>query len=284
LFCIDDRDYQNALAEAKAAHEQARQALAIEQGRRVIAQTEWEMLESSKWRGQRNKTLALREPQLKEKKAAVQMAAAKLARAALNLERARVSAPCDGVILTEQIAGGQYLSSDAVALRVACTDCYQVSANFSPEYSLDLNVRTVTVQVGRNRYQGRIKAVLPQIDTETRRKRALVEFKGQGVTLGAYASLTLPGPIFTNAIIIPKEALRAGNKIWLLNQGGRLEIRQVEVMGSDGVRVVVGRGLDEQDCIVLSHIASPLAGMELRTKEPDGPAPTRSQIGEGLDR
>jgi hypothetical protein len=85
--------------------------------------------------------------------------------------------------------------------------------------------------------------------------------------LGAYASLTLPGPLFKNAIIVPTESLRSGDTIWLLNQSHKLEIRKVKVLGQDMFKAVIGQGLSEHDHVVLSHIASPLQGMELRTKE-----------------
>jgi RND family efflux transporter MFP subunit len=267
LFSIDEREYQNALAEARAAREQAQQALAIEKGRRTIAETEWKMLENTKWQGHRNKALALREPQMKEREAVVQIAQAKLAQAALNVERARITAPCGGVIIEEQLARGQFLETGSVAVRMACTDRYHVMASFSPEYYLDPGVPAVTINIGPNTYEGAVKAVLPRINPETRQKQVLVEFRGDRITLGAYASLTLPGPLFKNAIIVPSESLRSGDTVWLLNQSHKLEIRKVKVLGQDMFKAVIGQGLSEHDHVVLSHIASPLQGMELRTKE-----------------
>ena len=120
LFSLDERSYRNALAEAVATQEQARQALAVEKGRQIIAKSEWELLEESKWNGNHNKALALREPQLKEREAALQIAAAGKNRAALDVERARVTAPCDGVILAEDLANGQVLDPGYTALQLAC--------------------------------------------------------------------------------------------------------------------------------------------------------------------
>ncbi|MDY6951305.1 MAG: efflux RND transporter periplasmic adaptor subunit [Thermodesulfobacteriota bacterium] len=273
LFSIDERDYQNTLAEAMAANEQARQALEIEKGRQTVAKTEWKLLEDSKWLGHKNQALALREPHLKEREAAVQMAAARQAQAALDVERTRITAPCEGVILAEDLAEGQVLDIGDVAVRMACTDSYYIMASFSPQYSLDPGEHQVAVGVGPHRYEGIVKAVLPQINSETRQKQALIEFKGEGVSLGAYASLTLPGPSFENVVVLPKEALRPGNTVWVLSENSTLKIRTVTVLAEDMVHVVIGKGLAGRDRVVLSHIASPLEGMELRVRAPlaEGP-------------
>jgi RND family efflux transporter MFP subunit len=264
LFSIDARDYHNAMVEATAAYETVRQALAIEEGRQTVARSEWKLLEQSPWAGERNKALALREPQLKACRADVQAALAKQSRAALDVERARIAAPCTGVILLENIAEGDVLDRGDVALQVACTECYQILASFSPQYRLDPKARTATIKIGADRHDGVIKAVLPRIDPQTRQNQVLVSFAGQGVVLDAYASLTLPGPFFEDAAVLPVETLRQGSSVWVLDPNGTLEIRKVTILARDPLHVVVGDGLTENDRVILTHIASPLQGMPLR--------------------
>jgi hypothetical protein len=198
----------------------------------------------------------------------MQMAAARQAQAALDVERARITAPCEGVIIEECLAKGQVLDTDYVAAQIACTDCYHIVASFSPGYSLDPGERVVEIDVGPNSYEGVIKAVLPRIDPETRQKQSLVEFRGEGVLLGAYASLTLPGPSFKNVAVLPKEALRHGNTVWVLSENSTLEIRNVAVLAQDMLNAVIGEGLKAQDHVILSHIASPLQGMNLHRAIP----------------
>jgi len=263
LFKIDDRTYQNTLAEAIAEKSQAQQALEIEKGRQIIAEKEWEFLENSKWQGSKNKSLALRIPQLREKEAALQIAAAKEVRAALDVERTQITAPCDGVILDETLAVGRFLETGDAGLQIACTDCYQITAFFSPEYAIDPGATKVSVNTGSNRHEGVIRSVLPEIDRKTRHKQVLIEFSGSQVVLGDYAELMLPGPFYGDVTVIPKKALRSGNTVWVLSENRTLEIRTVSILGKDMENVVVGEGLFEDDQVVLSHIASPLAGMKL---------------------
>ncbi|WP_319522604.1 efflux RND transporter periplasmic adaptor subunit [uncultured Desulfosarcina sp.] len=264
LFSIDVRDYRNALVEATAAYETARQALAIEEGRQTVARSEWKLLEQSPWAGERNKALALREPQRKACRADVQAALAKQSRAARDVERTRIASPCKGVILSETIAEGDVMDRGDVALRVACTERYQILAAFSPQYRLDPKARTAVIEIGTDRHDGVIKAVLPRIDPQTRQKQVLMAFAGQGVMLDAYASLTLPGPFFEDAVILPVEALRQGSSVWVLGADGTLVIREVTILARDLSHIVVGNGLMENDRVILTHIASPLQGMPLR--------------------
>lgn len=269
LLCsVDKRDYINALMEAIATHEQARQALEIEKGQQIIAQTEWNLLENSKWQEHPSKSLALRKPQLKERKAAVQIAAARQAQAALGVERARITSPCSGVILEENLAKGQVLDAGDVIMRIACTDRYHILAAYSPEHSVDPGTNQVSIDIGPNRYIGFVKSILPQIHKETRQRQVLVAFEGNRVTLGAYASIILPGPSFSHVAVLPIEALRPENTVWVLTENRTLEIRPVSVVAQDRLNIVITDGLAEGDEVILSHISSPLQEMELQTKAP----------------
>lgn len=264
LFSIDARPYENALAEAKAAHEQEVQALTIEKGRQTIAQSEWKLLEGMDWKGARNKTLALRQPQLRSHQAALQMALARQDQATLDLERTHITAPCEGMILEKKVARGQFLDAGDVAMRLACTECYHVLASFSAAYELDPDVSDVRIEIGADHHKGVIKSVLARIDPQTRQKQVLVAFSGKDVVLGAYAALTLPGPMFSDCAVLPGAALRPGNTVWVLGEKNTLDIRPVEVLGNDPDHVVIGAGLAEGERVILSHIASPLKGMPLR--------------------
>ena len=276
LFSLDERSYRNTLVEAMAVLEQARQALAIEKGRQIIAQSEWKLLEASQWQGARNEALALRKPQFKEREAALQIALARKKQAALDVERARITAPCDGVILSEELAEGRMLDTGSTALRMACTDCYRLKAMFATEYSLDEAAETASIDIGATRYPAKIKAVLPHIHPETRQRQALVEFKGAHLSLNAYAAVILPGRQFHNIVVLPREALRPGDTVWIFSESSTLEIRPVTVLARDMSNVVVGEGLTQGEHVILSHIAGPLQGMPLgkRTRMTEGPRRT----------
>jgi RND family efflux transporter MFP subunit len=281
LFSLDAGTYQNALAAAKAVHEQARQAMAIEKGHQAIARAEWQLLAQSQWRGEGNEALALREPQMRVCRAEVQIAAARQAQAALDMARTRVSAPCTGVILSEDLAVGQVLETGDTVLRLACTDRYHITAAFSSQYDIDVDQPGVAFQIGPKRYTGVVKAVLPQIDPETRQKQALVAFTGEGVVLGAYVGLTLAGSSYEAVVVLSREALRPDSTVWVLDEGDTLAIRKVAVLAIDPLHAVIGGGLQEGERVIVSHIANPLEGLPLRTTTPPAVGRSKDPHGNG---
>ena len=129
-------------------------------------------------------------------------------------------------------------------------------------------VKLQDLQHNEVRHEGVVKAVLPQIDPETRQKQALIEFGAERVSLGAYASLTLPGPSLKSVVVLPKEALRPGSTVWVLSESSTLEIRKVKIHAQDMLNVAIGEGLTGHDLVILSHIASPSQGMKLRMTTP----------------
>lgn len=268
LFTIDPRDYQNSLQEAKATYEQARQDLEIEKGQQKIARAEYQLLQKN---GEKvkNNALALRLPQLKKSEAALSMAKAKLEQAKLDLERTTLHAPCDGQIMEEHIAVGQYAQNRAVLLKLVCTDQYHIQAAFSPDYNVDRETKSVKIIINGKTYPAILKTVLPQIDPDIRQKQALVTLSGVILPLGTYAEVALPGEKFDNIFVLPKTALRINNTVWVLTKENTLDIRPVTLAAQNGKQVFISKGLKSGDQIILSHIASPLKGMTLRLPEAD---------------
>ncbi|WP_417321168.1 efflux RND transporter periplasmic adaptor subunit [Emcibacter sp.] len=266
LFIIDPRDFENRLAEAEATYEQARQALEIEKGQQKIARAEYKLLQQNDSTITSN-ALALRQPQLKEREAALSMAKAQLQQAELDLERTTLKAPCDGQIMKENIAAGQYAENGTIALSVACTESYHITASFPSDYSVDATKQKAVVTINDKAYPATLKAVLPQIDPDTRQKQALVSVSDVVLPLGYYAAVTLPGLEFQNVIPLPKAALRANNTVWILTADNTLDIRSVTLAAQNDERIFVVSGLEDGVQVILSHIASPLKGMELRLPE-----------------
>ena len=263
LFTIDDQNYKNSLARAAAAKDMELQALEIEKGRQAIAKAEWNLLEKSSRQGGKNNSLALRKPQFKEREAAVQIAAAKEGQARLDLERTRIHSPCNGIILSEDIAIGRILDNGDTGLTIACTDNYQINALFSAGYSIVPESDRVKITTHSEKYEGNIKSVFSHIHPQTRQRQVLVQFKGRQVTIGEYAKLLLPGPFFKKAMLLPEKALRPGKTVWVLDKDNKLDVRTVTILARDMENLVIGSGITLYDRIIITHIASPLKGMIL---------------------
>jgi hypothetical protein len=68
-------------------------------------------------------------------------------------------------------------------------------------------------------------------------------------------------------IPIPRHALREGDTVWLAGQGGRLEVRTVELARVTDTTVYVAKGLAEGDRVIVSRIDAITDGMKIRVAE-----------------
>ena len=90
------------------------------------------------------------------------------------------------------------------------------------------------------------------------------------LAVGLYVEAEILGRRIENAYVIPREGLRAGNKVYLVNQAGKLDIREVIVTHSTAVEAVIASGLTAKERVVVSSIRNPIPGMALEAL--DSPA------------
>ncbi|MCA8961274.1 MAG: biotin/lipoyl-binding protein [Planctomycetes bacterium] len=107
LFRIDPRDYQATIAQQEAALIGAQFELKVEEGRQVVAEREWRLLDSSVERTELSEALALRRPHLAQKQAAVAAAQSRLEQARLNLSRTDLRTPFNALVVDESVEVGQ---------------------------------------------------------------------------------------------------------------------------------------------------------------------------------
>ena len=83
----------------------------------------------------------------------------------------------------------------------------------------------------------------------------------------------IEGRKLTDVIALPSRLLRDGNTVWVLSEGGTLEIRPVEIAFTERDRIFVSRGITAGDMIVTSDLGAPVAGMPLRRSGETAEAP-----------
>lgn len=107
---IEDRDYRYAVDLAEADVERAEAGMELEEGRQQVAEEEWEMFQGDFPAGDEAYSLALREPQLDDATAMVELAEIRLRQARLNLSRTTVTAPFNSFVREEAVDVGQLIS------------------------------------------------------------------------------------------------------------------------------------------------------------------------------
>lgn len=282
LVWIDDADYQLALKRAQA--QVASASVRVEQ---VEADAE---VARRQLRGVKNpSSLALKKPQLAEAKANLIAAEADLALAQLNLSRTKISLPFKGRLKSIEANVGQFISvgsklgrafaTDKVKLRLPLTDNQLASLRLpigfiaTKDNAPVVNFKAMVAGQAMS-WQGRLNRVDAAYDSSTRLLYALAEVENpydQAVPLavGLYVSAEIFGETMQQAMVIPRAALRAGNKIYVVNSKKKLDVRQVQVVDKTADRVLIQGAVQVGEEVVISPLRNPTQGMAVTTLHKD---------------
>jgi len=288
ILGIDPRDYELAVEQAEAAVAEAEMRLETEKAEGEVARKEWEALHPGQ---EPDSMLVLRIPQIRRAEAALESARAQLATAKLRLERTTVSLPFDALILEERVDVGQYVVAGQ-ALGVACGiesveievpledgdlawfDLADQRAVINTGKSGDYTMAEVWADFAgsRHSWQGRVVRIAGQVDRTSRMVPVVVEvaqpFDGSagGVALlpGMFVEVLIQGRILKDVFAVPRDAIRQGNKVWVV-EDGRLRIRTPEIVRADKDFAYVVSGLEDGVDVVLSSLDTVVDGMEVRT-------------------
>ena len=305
LLQIDPRDYTYAVETQQGALAKAEFELQLERGNQIIAEREWDLLESSIQTSEMGKQLALRKPHLREKQAAVAAAKSRLAKAQLDLQRATLTAPCNALVLEESVEVGQLVMSQTPIARLVCTDAFRVEVSIpmhelasvdipGPTQANGSRVRiirdlgssktalrqgTVAGLLGDVSQNGRMARLLVLVDDPLSRKTS--QDQQLPLLLGEYVRVEIDGPQLTNVFVLPRNTLREGSRMWVKNGNNQLEIRQVEVALSTHDSLLIQSGLHEGDEVVTSPLPVALPGMALQSAPETSSPPAQPAEREG---
>lgn len=284
LLQIEQIDYRLAVQQAEAALARAEVELATTESQAGIARTEWRRLNLS---GEPN-PLVLYEPQLKNALANLTSARARLEQARLNLTRTTLYAPFDARIRSEQVDVGQVVRAGAsvailadsreaeviVSLPLEELDWLQVPGPTGPA----TGSRAQVALGGRpgNTWPGMIERALGEVDPRGRMLQVAVRvanpyrFGEQKagppyLEVGMFVDVVFAGPLLEQVVLLPRRALRDHQTVWLADRDDRLRVREVEVLRLEKEQVIIGRGLDQGERVILTTLAGVADGMHVRT-------------------
>jgi len=129
LVRIDPREYEFAVRQAQAVVDQAQSELSLEEGRQVIAKSEWALLGAEVPKSEASRKLALREPQLTAARARLSAAKSRLDLAKLNLERTTIRAPFNAKVVAEKAESTQLIERSTELATLIGTDKFWLRAS-----------------------------------------------------------------------------------------------------------------------------------------------------------
>tara|TARA_X000000368_G_scaffold378982_1_gene333719 strand:+ start:106 stop:1284 length:1179 start_codon:yes stop_codon:yes gene_type:complete len=280
LVWIDDRDYKLAVISAESRVAQASKLLEREIAESELAKNDWEELgigEAS--------PLTLRIPQLKEAEAAEKAALADLEKAKLNLERTVVKLPFQGIIRQKKTGVGQFVgtgsilatafSTEEVLIALPLTDTELSYLGLPLAYEEEMifsgpKVNFYSLVSNKNsEWTGRIVRTAGSIDPLTRLVYVYAEVinpyqQSPPLAIGMFVDAVIEGKTIKDGFLIPNSAINNNSKIYIINKSDNLEIREIEVLGTENDNVIIKGEISEGERVVVSPLNNAKSGMALK--------------------
>jgi len=284
LIRIEPAEFELRVVQARANVAQAETVITREHSEATIARRDWEEL----GRSGEPTPLTLREPQMAEARAELESAKARLAEAELQLARTALYAPFTGRVTMRHVDQGEFVTVGTRLGEVYATNVMDVRLPMTNE---DLRRAGLTLgyESGRaspgipvtlsanvaghySEWQGHIVRTDSRFDSTMRVLFAYAEVKdpfGKGASNdtplapGIYVNAAINGQTLDNIIVVPRSALRGGDKVYVANADNTLSIQTVSVMSSDRERAVLGGGIDVGTSVITSPIRGVADGMKI---------------------
>lgn len=287
LVRIDARDFRLAVEDARTALANAEALVEIEAGRAEVARREWDRF------GEEAPTpLALREPQRRQAELQVRSARQALERAELQLSRTRIHAPVTGYVQRASAEVGQVVGPQSALATLVAIDTFwvrvPVPADDLPWLAIpgvnapDGEGGVVRIRLGADEREGRILRLLGEVEPTGRMARLLVgvddplhlerpEGERTPLLLGSWVEAELPASTPREVVMLPREAIRDGDRVFVADGSDALDIRRVRFAWREPEAVAVSEGLQAGDRVITSRLPAPVPGMRLRVDGVAGP-------------
>ncbi|MEH6559371.1 MAG: efflux RND transporter periplasmic adaptor subunit [Oceanicoccus sp.] len=276
LARVDDVDYRNSLERAKATLERA-------EAEEQHARFEYQRLESLAERKLTSRS------QLENSLRAQRVASADLRDALANyeqaqegLDRTQILAPFTGLVRSEAVDIGQFISrgsaiatlyaSGQVEVRLPIADRQLAFLNLPPTMRGELpegqrpKVKLTTEYAGRQLvWQGEIVRTEAEIDVSSRMVQLVARVPNideqTPLTVGLFVDAEIEGLLAENIVTLPRSALRNNGQVLIVDADNKLHFRTIEQLRLYQDNVLVKSGLNRGERVCLSPLQTAIDGM-----------------------
>jgi RND family efflux transporter MFP subunit len=279
LVELEDTSYKQALASAQydmhdAEVEMLQETLDAEQ-----AKDEWKR---SGLKGDPESPLVLHEPQLKAAKAKLDMVRQSVDTASADLDKTRITAPFDALVVSRDIQPGSYASTGTQLVELYSTDRLEASIPLSdsqwdklpaPAELLAGNwpVRLLSDD-GEHSWEGYVTRIEQHVNSEDRQRALIVAVDNpldQEIPLypGTFVRAAIPGRRVSGVWRIPESSLTQDMTIWYVDESSQLVKVQADVLFADSESVYI-RPIESIDSasVAIYPLSSYLPGMRVEAK------------------
>ncbi|WP_236995707.1 efflux RND transporter periplasmic adaptor subunit [Vreelandella populi] len=287
---IDQADLRLALEDAEAQLSNAQAQLALENAEQQRARSEYESF--GRQLSAERRSLVLREPQLRQAQAQLTQARVVRDQAALNLERATLTAPWKAMVQERLVGAGSLLSQGTEILNLVGIEQFWVRASLpgdalewlAPGSQVMLTSRGWPEGATRD---GTLVSILPNLEESGLQAQLLIavndplalETDGPALRLGDVMRVAFQTQAQEGLIALPSAALRPGERVWWVDDEDRLRSTTVSLAYRGEEEALVRSGLEAGQRVVISGLAQPREGQQVRVRSRgDTPASDRENI------
>ena len=282
LIYLEKRDFELSLISAESSLSQARVNYEREKAESELAAKEWKKINGGK-----ASDLTLRKPQLLQAKAILAAAEAIYEQAERNLNRTTIRAPFKGRVRKKMVDVGMVVSPGLTIAQIYATDYVEISLPIAEQDLAFLGI-PLDGSFIEKKYQpyvelytefggeqlswiGTIVRSSAEIDSKTRMLSVIAQVSDPyqktsnmlPLKVGIFVKAAIKGRTFNDIIIIPRFTVR-NNKVWVVNQEGALDQKQIKILRYEDDKVLVSEGLDLSDSVLLTRLAVLIKGMKLK--------------------
>ncbi|MDG2276441.1 MAG: efflux RND transporter periplasmic adaptor subunit [Pseudomonadales bacterium] len=276
LARVDKIDYQNTADRAKATliRAQAEQQHAKFEFQRL------KRLEARRLTSRSQLENGLRA--LRVADAALQDANVNFDQATQNVDRTELTAPFTGLVRSENVDIGQFISrgapiatlygSDLSEVRLPIADRQLAFLNLPPTLRGELpeelqpTVTLTTEYAGQKlQWQGKIVRTEAEIDISSRMVQLVARVPNLDsdtpLAVGLFVEAEIEGLSAEDIVVLPRSALRNDNQVLVVDNENRLRFRPIETLRLYQDNVLVAGGLAAGERVCVSPIQTPIDGM-----------------------
>lgn len=175
---------------------------------------------------------------------------AEVERIALEIKKAVIRAPFDGVVIRRSVDRGEWLAEGKTVAVLARDDLIDIMVEVPESFIRQArSAGKVRVSIGGADIEGSITALIPRGDVATRNFPVKVRAtNSQGFIEGMSASVWLPTAQTQNALIVSRDALisNSGRTVVFVLEGSKVRALPVAVIAYEGAEVgIAAEGLKE---------------------------------------
>lgn len=303
LLALDAAPFKAALAQARADRQSTIAALALTE--QSIKRTQELIAQGFLSRQTLDERVANRD----QARAALARARAIESQRRIDLGRTAIASPFDGRVLSENVSIGDIVQPGRELARLFDANALEISVSLTgkdmsliddpwAQVKAEPASAVLTVNHGGQEFEwpARVDRVEAAIDSATRTFNVVIvptapgiagvatnedKRSGPPLVVGMYATARIAGRDLGEYYLLPRRALREGNKLWVMTPENEVAIIKAEVLTEidDDVALRI-RPVPDAIGVITSDLKVVTPGMEVRTIAPqDGDAAAREARG-----